>query len=90
MDRTIHIRKALPEDHILLLVYIEHSDKISSFKPSTVTKWVKGIIQSSGIDIAQYNAHTIRLALTIKAIEEKSFYLNCQETCEMESKFKHF
>ena len=70
MDRTTHIRTALPEDRTLLLAYIEHPDKVSSIKPSTASKWVKDIMQLSSIDPTQYKAHSICSASSTKAIEK--------------------
>ncbi|EIE90419.1 hypothetical protein RO3G_15130 [Rhizopus delemar RA 99-880] len=69
-NRITHIRTTLPEGHTLLLTYIDHTDKDSSIKPSTTSKWVKDIMQTSGIDTTQCKAHPIRSASSTKAIEK--------------------
>ena len=54
--------KQLREDHSQLLI-----SYVKLFKPvskDTISRWVKQVLESAGIDINKYSAHTSRAAST--------------------------
>ena len=70
VTKTAHLRKDLPEDHTLFLAYIDSNQKPTmSVRPTTVANWVKAAMGKAGIDIKDYQAHSIRAASSTKAVE---------------------
>ncbi|KAG0733952.1 hypothetical protein G6F57_013986 [Rhizopus arrhizus] len=71
IQKTASIRSSLPKDYTLFLTYLDNKDKeTSSVRPSTVSNWIKSIMNKAGIDITEYKAHSIRSASSTKAVEE--------------------
>ncbi|KAG1370665.1 hypothetical protein G6F61_011843 [Rhizopus arrhizus] len=71
IQKTASIRSSLPKDHTLFLTYLDNKDKeTSSVRPSTVSNWIKSIMNKAGIDITKYKAHSIRSASSTKAVEK--------------------
>ncbi|KAG1045554.1 hypothetical protein G6F43_011250 [Rhizopus delemar] len=68
--KTVHLRKDLPEDRTLFLAYIDSNQKPAmSVRPTTVANWVKAAMGKAGINIKDYQAHSIRAASSTKAVE---------------------
>ena len=73
----------------------DHSQLLQSYvKPlklvarDTVSRWVKQVLQSAGIDITKYSAHSCRAASTsnVKGIAEimkSAGWVNCEYLCEV-------
>lgn len=62
MREYIHRTDPLRKDHSRLLL-----SHVKPFKPvarDTVSRWVKRVLQSAGIDITKYSAHNYRAAST--------------------------
>ena len=60
LQRTKFVRK----DNYLLVSYIKPHVQVSA---STISRWIKTVMQKSGIDIKKYKAHSVRAAATSKA-----------------------
>lgn len=70
VKRSSLLRKNLPGEHTLFLVYINEPDKINSASASTVATWVSKIMAKAGIDTKLYKPHSIRSASCTKAVEK--------------------
>ena len=60
LRECIHRTDSLSKDHSQLLL-----SNVKPFKPvarDTVSRWVKQVLQSAGIDITKYSAHSCRAA----------------------------
>jgi hypothetical protein len=53
LQKTQDFRTNLPADHTLFLVYLEKPEKITSIRPTTLSNWIKQIMQLSGIDTVE-------------------------------------
>ncbi|KAG0943812.1 hypothetical protein G6F29_011592 [Rhizopus arrhizus] len=70
LHRTANTREDLPVDHTLFLTYLEKEEiRSSSVRPTTVANWIKAAMQAAGIDTTNFQAHSIRLAASTKAVE---------------------
>lgn len=68
VTKTAHLRENLPENHTLFLAYIDSNQKpIMSVRPTTVSNWIKAAMGKAGIDIKDYEAHSIKAASSTKA-----------------------
>ncbi|KAG0975500.1 hypothetical protein G6F28_012905 [Rhizopus arrhizus] len=70
IQKTNHLRESLPVDHTLFLAYIDKPAQVSSIRPSTLSNWVKLLMDKSGVDTTKFKAHSIRSASSTKAIEK--------------------
>ena len=60
LTRTTAIRKKLPDDcdkHKLFLSYVPPHKPV---KTETLARWIRGVMQDSGIDINVFGAHSVR------------------------------
>ena len=62
--RTKHRRKS----QYLLVSYIKPHDRITT---STISRWIRIVLQRSGIDITKFKAHSVRAAATSKAFNKQ-------------------
>ncbi|EIE91831.1 hypothetical protein RO3G_16542 [Rhizopus delemar RA 99-880] len=69
VQRTTVLRACLPKDHTLFLAYINEGSKTTSIRPSTLSNWMKRLMQQAGIT-TEYKVHSIRAAASTKAIEK--------------------
>jgi integrase len=70
ISKSNHLRANLPTDHTLFLAYIDKPEQVTSIRPSTMSSWVKLIMERSGVDTTIYKAHSIRSASSTKAVEK--------------------
>ncbi|KAG1044387.1 hypothetical protein G6F43_011463 [Rhizopus delemar] len=70
ISKSNHLRVNLPTDHTLFLAHIEKPEQVASIRPSTMSSWVKSIMERSAIDTTIYKAHSIRSASSTKAVEK--------------------
>ncbi|KAG1169999.1 hypothetical protein G6F36_011988 [Rhizopus arrhizus] len=70
ISKSNDLRVNLPTDHTLFLAHIEKPEQVASIRPSTMSSWVKSIMERSGIDTTIYKAHSIRSASSTKAVEK--------------------
>jgi hypothetical protein len=49
----------------LLVSYIKPHDRITT---STISRWIRVVLQRSGIDVTKYKAHSVRAAATSKVV----------------------
>ncbi|KAG1137376.1 hypothetical protein G6F38_011359 [Rhizopus arrhizus] len=70
IQKTATLRTNLPVDHTLFLAYIEKPNLVSSIRPSTLSNWVKLLMERSGVDTNHFKAHSIRAASSTKAVSK--------------------
>jgi integrase len=70
VQKTAILRRNLPVDHTLFLAFIEKPESVTSIRPSTMSNWVKLLMEKSGIDTTKFKAHSIRAASSTKAVEK--------------------
>ncbi|KAG1135301.1 hypothetical protein G6F37_012801 [Rhizopus arrhizus] len=77
IQETKAFRTNLPEDHTLLLTYLNKPDETppTSIKGKTVAAWVKRHMAKAGIS-EDYSAHSIRAACSTKAVPKRYLYSN--------------
>ncbi|EIE90780.1 hypothetical protein RO3G_15491 [Rhizopus delemar RA 99-880] len=61
-SKSNHLRVNLPNDHTLFLAHIDKLEQVVSIRPSTMSSWVKTIMERSGVDTTIYKAYSIRSA----------------------------
>ncbi|KAG1201467.1 hypothetical protein G6F70_003144 [Rhizopus microsporus] len=60
---------SLEEEHTLFLAYLGNGrTSAKSIQPKTVSRWLEGIMQDSGINTNKYKAHSLRSAASTKAV----------------------
>ncbi|KAG1255818.1 hypothetical protein G6F68_010076 [Rhizopus microsporus] len=70
IQKTATLRINLPVDHTLFLAYIEKPNLVSSIRSSTLSNWVKLLMEKSGVDTNHFKAHSIRAASSTKAVSK--------------------
>ncbi|KAG1050452.1 hypothetical protein G6F43_007274 [Rhizopus delemar] len=70
ISKSNDLRANLPTYHTLFLAHIEKPEQVAYIRPSTMSSWVKSIMERSGIDTTIYKAHSIRSASSTKAVEK--------------------
>jgi hypothetical protein len=71
VERTARFRDALPNDHSLLLAYIDHpSLPPSQIASKTVANRVKELLTEAGVDTSIFGAHSIRSAASTAAFQK--------------------
>ncbi|KAG1044720.1 hypothetical protein G6F43_011417 [Rhizopus delemar] len=67
VQRTIHLRRALEEEHTLFLAYIDKDDQVPrSIKPKTTSNWLRELMKDAGIDTS-FKPHSLRSASSTRA-----------------------
>jgi hypothetical protein len=71
ISKSNHLRVNLPIDHTLFLAHIDELKQVASIRPSTMSSWVKSIMERLGVDTTIYKAHSIRSASSTKVAEKR-------------------
>ncbi|KAG1488932.1 hypothetical protein G6F46_001125 [Rhizopus delemar] len=70
ISKSNDLRANLPTYHTLFLAHIEKPEQVAYIRPSTMSSWVKSIMERPGIGTTIYKAHSIRSASSTKAVEK--------------------